>query len=116
MARKTPSINLLSGKKHICHFCKNNLIFKSKTFLMHQNKGNKTISVTEKILFCPKCNLYYISQAMSYEIVKKYPGYYIDLSTYKIKHKSKSNTKKHTGNQQIEEKHLDIHNEAKQTR
>ena len=53
---------------------------------------------------------------MSYEIVKKYPGYYIDLSTYKIKHKSKSNTKKHTGNQQIEEKHLDIHNEAKQTR
>lgn len=115
MAFKIPSINLLNGKKRICHFCKTDLVFKPNTFKMHKNKGEGTISVTEALLFCPICNRYYISQDISYRITKKHPGYYIDLSTYEIKHKPKSNSKDQPEKQHSNENNHVIQNEAQQT-
>ncbi len=52
---------------------------------MYQINGTNTITVLETILFCPDCRRFYITQAMSRDLVNKYPGYYVDLSFYTLK-------------------------------
>ena len=91
MARKTPSVYLTNGKKHYCSLCKCDLVSQKKEIILHSTKGTESISVKEQILFCPECRHYYITQEMSRQLVKRYPGYYLDMSTYNLKHRKKIN-------------------------
>lgn len=84
MGKRQPSVFLTNGKKTVCQYCGIGLIFKVKTF---EIKGKDTRQVTEKVLFCPECERYYVTQEMSRKILKDHPGYYIDVAQYTLKSK-----------------------------
>lgn len=84
MGKRQPSIFLAEGKKAVCRYCGIDLTFSDKTF---EIKGKGTRQVTEKIMFCPECERYYVTQEMSREILKAHPGYYIDVAQYTLKSK-----------------------------
>lgn len=85
MSYRTPTVYLTNGKKHYCSLCKCDLVSQEKEVLLFPTKGSKTLRVREQILFCPSCKRSYITQEMSRQFVKRYPGYYLDASTYDLK-------------------------------
>ncbi len=90
MAFRKPFINLLQGNKKSCWFCKESLILQETEFEMKRINANKSMIVKEIIYFCQKCHCYYITKQLSYALVHKYPGYYVDVSLYDIKQKIKT--------------------------
>lgn len=90
MAWKKPTIYIANGRRSICSLCKCDLVWQEKEFEMLQIKGANTKIVREEILYCPSCKRFLITQAMSRELVRKYPGYYIDTSEYNLKSSKKS--------------------------
>ena len=93
MAWKKPTIYLTNGKKPFCWLCNCDMTLLKKEFEMKQTGGNETISVSEKILFCPECKKFYITQEMSRALVRKHPGYYVDTSIYDLRPTKKEKTK-----------------------
>lgn len=94
MPWKTPDVYLTNGKKHFCNICNCDLVSQEKEIVLHPTKGTKSLSVKEWILFCPSCRRSYITQEMSRQLVKRYPGYYLDTSTYNLKPRKKNKIKK----------------------
>ncbi len=93
MSRKKPTLYLTNGKKHRCTFCKCDLIKQEREFQMLQIKGQEPLTVKEYVLFCPSCKKHFITQSMSCQLLKRYPGYYVDASDYNLKPaKPKKNT------------------------
>lgn len=90
MGFKKPFVNLLNGKKTECWFCKEQLILKETEFEMKQSGGTASISVTDELFFCQSCRRNYITKSKSLELVKKYPGYYVDVSLYDIRRHTRS--------------------------
>lgn len=104
MGFKKPLVNLLNGKKTECWFCKEQLILKETEFEMKQAGGTASISVTDELFFCPSCHRNYIAKSKSLDLVKKHPGYFVDVSLYDIKPKRKRKSEgitqsKHTNEQ-----------------
>lgn len=94
MARKTPSVYLTSGKKHYCSLCKCDLVSREKEIVLRPTKGIESLRVKEQILFCPGCRRSYITQEMSRQLVNRYFGYYLDVSTYNLKPRKKNKINK----------------------
>lgn len=85
MAFRTPTVNLLDGKRTYCRLCQKDLVLRDAEFKMKQIRSGKTISIKEQLYFCQSCHRYYITQQMSHDLVQKHPGYYVDVSLYDIK-------------------------------
>jgi len=85
MARKIPQLFLTNGKKHICSKCRQDLIPCEAEIEMKPVHGVATRNVIEKVLLCPDCNHLYVTQEMSAMLVKKYPGYYLDVALYQLR-------------------------------
>lgn len=91
MKIKKPEIFLTNSKKEICWHCKEKLICKEKTFDMKGSNSNPPKKVTENLLYCPKCSLFYVTQDICVSLSRKYKGYYVDASIYQLKKKKVSN-------------------------
>jgi len=87
MGRKTPDIFLTRGKRAICSDCHIELIPQVKSFNLKSNKSSDLKEVTDTLFMCPDCERFYVTQEICYQIVKKHPGYHVDVATYTIKTK-----------------------------
>lgn len=43
--------------------------------------------ITDTLFLCPDCGRLYVTQEICFQIVKKHPGYHVDVATYTIKTK-----------------------------
>ena len=89
MRIKRPEIYLTNNKKLICFECKSELESKEKDFELKHIKQQDCMIVKEKILFCPICGRCYVNQDICRYLVRKYPGYYLDVSIYRLKDKKR---------------------------
>ena len=95
--QRQPVIYLTSGKHEKCGCCGTTLEHKIEVFTIKGKMPQDTKQVKENILYCPICKRYYATQKLCCEIVKKYPGYHIDVALYNLRFQNSKRTATKTG-------------------
>lgn len=102
MSTKRPEIELCSEKNEQCWWCKTDLFKVKHTFNLTGVKNADRKPVNEYVLYCKSCQRYFATKEICSSLVKKYPGYYLKVSSRSANKHTTSKSVIQTATEQFE--------------